>query len=72
MNRMQTVWSIAGVLLLSLLIWGSAPWVSAAEDFAELSAAIRAANGAGSSSVTLRRGHCPLRAAAAAHGQGDD
>ena len=53
MNRMQTVRSIAGLLLLTLLLWGPALGVSAAENFAELSAAIRAANRSGSSSVTL-------------------
>ena len=53
MNRKQISRSVAGVLLLSLLIWGPAPWVSAAENFAELSAAIRAANGSGSGAITL-------------------
>ena len=45
--------SFAAALLLWLLIWGAAPRVAAADDFAELSAAIRAANSSGSRAVTL-------------------
>ena len=53
MNTRQYARSIAGLLLLALLLCGPAPWASAAENYAELSAAIQAANSSGSNSVTL-------------------
>lgn len=45
--------SFSALLLLTLLVYGPAPWVDAADTFDDLSAEIQAANNAGSGEITL-------------------
>ncbi|MYD10511.1 MAG: hypothetical protein F4X02_10770 [Chloroflexi bacterium] len=53
MNVRQTVRTFAAVLVLTFMLGGLAPGVSAAENYTELAAAIQAANSSGSGAITL-------------------
>ena len=45
--------SLAAVILLTLFVWGPVTWVEAADNFAELFAAVQAANSGGTGAISL-------------------